>query len=310
MIIPCFNVEAHIAACLEAVYAQTHQDLEIICVDDGSEDGTVFTINNAPKGPFPLKLIESDNKGACAARNQGLQHSQGDYIQFLDADDILHSTKISEQLALIEEATVLPEVIIGDYINVYPNGREEAVESSKGRDWMALVKTQLGTTSANLWQRNAVERVGAWSNRLSSSQDYELLFRLLKDGASFVHDGMPLTRVLKRETGSISQTGKFDNWKRYIDLRVEMRNHLSVAGESYIEEIGVIDQYLFMAIRVLSQYDMKFAQAAFDELIPKDFLPIGSKAISKQYISLYSIFGFGFSEKFIRFFKPQLYRRE
>ena len=139
---------------------------------------------------------------------------------------------------------------------------------------------------------------------MSSSQDYELLFRLLKVGASFGYDGTMNTRVFKRESGSISQTGKLENWRRYLELRVDIRNHLKGQNRDYVQEIQVLDQYLFAAIRALSEYDLNIALHEYDRLIPKGFKPAESQAISKRYINLFSIFGFRLAERLIRFAKP------
>ena len=85
VIIPCYNVQDYISKAVESLYEQTHQDLEIICVNDGSTDDTLNVLKKLEQeSPRDFKLINQENGGASAARNTGLDHATGDYIQFLD----------------------------------------------------------------------------------------------------------------------------------------------------------------------------------------------------------------------------------
>lgn len=97
VIIPCYNASAFIGECLESILQQDHADLEVICVDDGSKDDTAAVIRRiaetAPRGKI-IRLIQQPNGGATAARNHGLRESSGEYIQFMDADDVLMPRKI------------------------------------------------------------------------------------------------------------------------------------------------------------------------------------------------------------------------
>ncbi len=303
VVIPCYNVEDYIEACLKAVFDQSHKDIEVICVDDGSSDQTVGVVTKL-KQQYPLKLIQSKNQGACVARNQGVDQTEGEWIQFLDADDILLPQKISAQIERIKTADDHVGVVIGDYLNVYANKPSVPVEALQGYDWMALIKTQMGTTSANLWKRTAVLKAGGWCNNLRSSQDYELLFRLLQEGVRVEYDGLVNTHVFKRESGSISQTDKLENWNRYIELREDIRDYLVSQNGDFTAELEALDQYLFAAVRALSQYDLQLALKEYTRLISPGFKPIASAAISRRYISLYSIFGFRLTERLIRLAKP------
>lgn len=312
MIIPCFNVEAHIEKCLSSVFQQSYPEIEVVCIDDGSTDGTVAEIESyKDKTGVDLLLIKQENTGACGSRNRGIERSTGEYLQFLDADDFLLPDKIAGQISLIEQQTQHPDLVVGDYINYYNDGSELEVRSLIGRDWLALIRTKMGTTSANLWLKEAVLRAGGWSDRLNSSQDYELIFRMLKQGCNVLYDSTLATRVFKRMKGSISQTNRAENWKRYLDLRKDIRTFLEESDyQEFDEEIETLNQYLFMAIRALSQYDMAAAVDEFDSSIPKTFRPKSSKAITSRYIALYSILGFAGAEKIIRLLKPHLYRRQ
>jgi glycosyltransferase involved in cell wall biosynthesis len=99
ILVPAYNSEDTIADTIHSAIAQTWPRKEIIVVDDGSRDRTAelarrFTSKN-------VAVVSTENRGAAAARNHALQLSQGDYIQWLDADDILAPDKIERQLAAL-----------------------------------------------------------------------------------------------------------------------------------------------------------------------------------------------------------------
>jgi glycosyltransferase involved in cell wall biosynthesis len=96
VLIPCHNAEAYIAETLESVLAQSWPKLEVIVVDDGSTDGSAAcTEAFAGRG---VRLIRQDAAGAAAARNRAFSGATGDYIQFLDADDLIDRDKLELQV--------------------------------------------------------------------------------------------------------------------------------------------------------------------------------------------------------------------
>ncbi|MBK6831556.1 MAG: glycosyltransferase family 2 protein [Flavobacteriales bacterium] len=98
--IPCYNVQAHGVA-VRSVFAQTHADLDIVAVDDGSTDGTRAILQRlVTESSGRLRVISQANAGACAARNAGVAATRGEWIQFLDADDELLPDKIERQVGL------------------------------------------------------------------------------------------------------------------------------------------------------------------------------------------------------------------
>jgi glycosyltransferase involved in cell wall biosynthesis len=87
VIIPVYNVENHLEDCLDSVINQTLRDIEIICIDDGSTDGSLDILEKFAQKDDRIKIISQENQGAGAARNKGLKIAQGEYLSFLDADD-------------------------------------------------------------------------------------------------------------------------------------------------------------------------------------------------------------------------------
>lgn len=87
IIIPVYNVENYLSRCLESVVNQTLIDIEIICVNDGSKDGSDKVIKQYARIDDRIKVVEKENGGLSSARNAGMKIAQGDYICFLDSDD-------------------------------------------------------------------------------------------------------------------------------------------------------------------------------------------------------------------------------
>lgn len=85
IIIPAYNAEAYLPQCLDSILAQEHQDCEVIVVDDGSTDGTAALLERYPD----VKVVHQENHGMSTARNRGLDEARGEYILFVDSDDLL-----------------------------------------------------------------------------------------------------------------------------------------------------------------------------------------------------------------------------
>lgn len=89
IIIPCYNVEKYIKSCLDSVITQTFQDIDVICVNDGSTDNTFNILNEYAQKDNRIKIINKENGGLSSARNEGMKYATGDYIYFLDSDDFI-----------------------------------------------------------------------------------------------------------------------------------------------------------------------------------------------------------------------------
>ena len=170
------------ARCLD----QDHPDLEVIAVDDGSTDGTVDILErHAAQFPDRIRVITQTNQGASTARNAGMQACSGEWLQFLDADDVLLTDKISGQIPFTTDA----DVVIGDYEQIMPNGLVQQVYALYDRPWMALDPTPHGHHQCQPVAAQCHGRGrGGWDQDQHSSQDYELLFRMLSGGARIAWD--------------------------------------------------------------------------------------------------------------------------
>ena len=101
VVMPAYNAEQHICAALDSVLAQTYHNLQVIVVDDASTDKTATLL--ASYDDSRLEVIQQpENRHICAARNRGLERVKGEYVAFLDSDDVWHPNKIEKQVAFLE----------------------------------------------------------------------------------------------------------------------------------------------------------------------------------------------------------------
>lgn len=111
IVIPSYNSELWIEEAIESCLAQTHASIEVVVVDDGSTDNTRQLLR---RYSGRIRYVYQDNKGLAAARNTGINHAMGQYIQFLDSDDLIAPQKIEKQLYSLRPYTA-PAVSISDY---------------------------------------------------------------------------------------------------------------------------------------------------------------------------------------------------
>lgn len=102
IIVPIYNTDKYLKSCLDSIISQTHKNLEIILIDDGSTDSSGKIANNYAKKDKRIKVIHQKNAGQSSARNLGLEKSTGDYISFIDSDDTIDNSFIEDLLTSYE----------------------------------------------------------------------------------------------------------------------------------------------------------------------------------------------------------------
>ena len=129
IIIPAYNVEAYISACLNSIHNQSFQDYEIILVNDGSTDGTEELCVKASKEFEKIKYFRKKNGGLSNTRNFGINQAEGEYIYFLDADDLLCDDALCF-INYVIEMQDNPDIIITNYIK-FDNYTGKIITESK-----------------------------------------------------------------------------------------------------------------------------------------------------------------------------------
>lgn len=213
ILIPAYNAEKWLADTLRSAVAQTWRPNEIIVVDDGSTDQTLeIAMQFASHG---VRVVTQENQSASAARNKALSLSHGDYIQWLDADDLLSPDKIERQMAVLVQCPskrTLVSAAWGPFM--YRPHRAEFVPNAL---WCDLSPTEfllrkMGQnlhmqTATWLVSRELTEAAGPWDTKLLGDDDGEYFCRVLlqSDGVRFV----PGAKVYYRATpNSLSYIGR------------------------------------------------------------------------------------------------------
>ena len=100
VIIPCYNAGEYLEPCLRSVLAQTMRDFELLLIDDGSTDGSLAVAQEIAREDARVRVFHQENRGVCAARNRGLDEARGEFVTFVDGDDLLTSDALERMLAL------------------------------------------------------------------------------------------------------------------------------------------------------------------------------------------------------------------
>lgn len=188
VIIPTYNSAAYIAEAIESVLVQTYQNFEIVVVDDGSTDGTRAILVPCSDR---ITYLSQANRGPSAARNLGIQHSRGELIGFLDADDIWLPNKLERQLqfmvdhmdvALVfgdvelfnEHGTVTPTFLGQKAIASRLHGGEVIIKDA----FRSLLRENFITTTTVTVRRSCLREVGGFDELLRSVEDRDLWLRI------------------------------------------------------------------------------------------------------------------------------------
>ena len=203
ILIPVYNAERWIGETIESALAQTWSKKEIIIVDDGSSDET-YSVANRYSSKI-LKIVTQKNSGASSARNKAFSLCQGDYIQWLDADDMLAHDKIETQLKYCEadgKDKVLCSSAFGKFFYHHQRARyspNSLWQDLKPVEW--LLKKMGEKTwffpAAWLVSREFTELAGLWDESLSLDDDGEYFCRLvsLSHGVKFVEEAKSYYRI-------------------------------------------------------------------------------------------------------------------
>jgi len=184
VIIPAYNGERYIADAIAGVLAQTYTDYEIIAVDDGSGDRTKNIIQQYGDR---IRYFSQTNQGVAASRNLGLFKAQGEYIAFLDQDDLFLPHKLALQVAVLEQNQAIAMVNSGWQIVDQDGVFQSAVEP-----WLQIPQLTVADLiiwkpvflGAMLFRRSQLGRIAGFDTSLEQTPDVDLVIRLAAMGGA------------------------------------------------------------------------------------------------------------------------------
>jgi len=188
ILIPCYNAEKWVGEAIQSALDQTYRNIEVIVVDDGSSDGSLEVIKSFGDR---IRWETGPNRGANAARNRLLELSRGEWLQYLDADDILLPAKVQRQIDAVQQGSA--DLVVSPGLNEHGC----ITQWGPGEDpWERLISARLGNTIANLWRSAAVRQCGGWKKDQPCAQEAELMVRMLKAGCQvhYVAEALAVAR--------------------------------------------------------------------------------------------------------------------
>jgi glycosyltransferase involved in cell wall biosynthesis len=246
VIVPAYQRAGMISTSLDSVRAQTYRPLELVVVDDGSTDGTAAAVeiwrDSLPADPgFTVRVIYQENAGPPAARNTGLKHCTGEFIQFLDSDDLVHPEKVRAQVeSLGRDDRIDVTYARTAYFTQAPDWRAEPYVTFPETDDRLLDAFLLGgcwLPASGLFKRRTCVALGPWDEAAPILEDWDYSIRLILGGGrlDFASDTFLLYRHdhLARPTVTGRQLSPRSLRGRYL---------LTIRWLSWIRDAGRLDQ--------------------------------------------------------------------
>lgn len=228
VIIPAYNAEKSIIETLDSVYSQTYRNFEVIIVNDGSKDHTEKKVMEyiSLHRDIKIKYIWQENEGVASARYRCGLEAEGEYLAFLDADDVWHAQKLEYVSAAAKKTHA--DVIYHDIIEVAKSGKRKKLKSrvlQKDACADLIIHGNALSTSATCASARIYRECDPFADKNSAYEDYECWIRFAKKGASFYHINKYLSEY-RRNDDSLTMA----NDKYIID--------------SYYNSIQFVDKYL------------------------------------------------------------------
>lgn len=236
VIVPCYNYGHFIAETIQSLQAQSYTNWECIVVNDGSTDNSEEVVQALAKEDARIRYIYQENKGLPGARNTGIQNAKGNYLQFLDSDDLLQKRKLELQVKAFEENPDLELSYAG--LRYFHDGKPDKLiysssafnspwhlqKSGKGNDLARyLVISCCIMPPMPLLKKSAMlEKVGLFTEDLKSCEDWEFWIRCALGNMNFSFLDAPETLALMR----LHPSSMTKNRKVMIDSMIEVRNRI------------------------------------------------------------------------------------
>jgi len=212
IVIPCYNGETFVGEAIQSALDQTYQNVGVIVIDDGSTDGSLEVIRSFGDA---IRWETGPNRGACAARNRGVELACGELIQFLDADDLLLPQKLERQVEFALKSA--PALTFCDYDILHTWGeRQQRRLKFVDEDSVVVALLDNLQTSSPLHWKEQLAAVGGFREHLPCTQEWDLHLRLACNGVGFVVFPENLYTVRRRNEGIGSDVLAQVDWRSEI----------------------------------------------------------------------------------------------
>ncbi|NMG18227.1 glycosyltransferase family 2 protein [Brasilonema bromeliae] len=269
VIIPVYKVEKYVAATIQSVLDQTYKNFELIIIDDGSPDKSIeicqqFTDNR-------IKIIRQENRGVAAARNVGIRHAQGEYLAFLDADDLWVSEKLEQHVEHLKNSPAVGVSFCRSSLideAGKPLGIYQITKLKEITPLDILCRTPIGNGSVPVIRREVFEEIAFQDNlygvvenfyfdddrKLHPSEDVELWLRIAIK-TKWLIEGIPEALTLYRINSqgfSAQLVKKLHSWETMLE---KARAYVPPASMAQLEKIAIAYQLRHLARRAVTLED-------------------------------------------------------
>ena len=297
ILIPCYNAERWVAQAIQSALDQTYPNKEVIVVDDGSTDSSLEVIKQFS---YAIRWETGPNHGGNIARNRLLELSEGEWIQYLDADDYLKPKKVEQQVQCLNhhpQADIIYSPSVFEYWS-QDTFRQEVLPIPKPHDpWILLARWYLPQTGSPLWRKQAIADVDGWKPDQPCCQEHELYLRLLKAEKHFEY--CPDTGSVYRQWSekTVCKRDKSETFRQRLLIENLIEKHLRDKGKLTRERLYAINQARFECARIIWNFDRDWSIKIVKNIKSTDrrFLPSGNSA-PILYKFIYKMFGFSVSE--------------
>ncbi|MBT4527772.1 MAG: glycosyltransferase [Deltaproteobacteria bacterium] len=226
VIIPTFNRKQNVINAIDSVLTQTFDDFELIIIDDGSTDGTDVEIDT--KYSKVLKYVKTDNLGVSHARNIGVEVSQGEYIAFLDSDDIWHQNKLEKQ---IKFHLTHPSIHISQtqerWIRKGKRVNPKTIhQKPQGNIFSESLQLCTVTPSSVFIKRDTFKQTTGFDEKMMACEDYDLWIRLAVKHEFGLLDEQLLTKFGGHEDQLSMKYPAMDRFRIYSMAKLLLSDHL------------------------------------------------------------------------------------
>lgn len=281
VVIPLYNGSSTIIRALESCTDQTAKPAKVIVVDNNSKDDGLSIVKEFSKyAPIEIQTLFELKPGANHARNKGLEVVSTKYVQFLDADDELKPQKISHQISIAEAEK--SAVILGGYER--DTGFKMIPNCSLPTE-LILFQSEFGLTSSLLFNLQWVKKVGGWNTELKSSQEFDLVFRILKSEGTVTCDNQVNTIIHSDASERISTSNTDDNAERFLILRSDMLHWMIESkNEQYHDSVRQFSESYFRAWMTLYRIDPARAKRLLNSIPSAYFKQLTFKSSLRKFL--------------------------
>lgn len=243
VIIPIYNAEKYLRKTLDSILVQTYKDIEIVLVDDCSNDDSANIIKEyIQKYPEIVYFLQETNQGAGAARNKALELATGQYVAFLDSDDIWYPNKVAKQLELMKKRNCPFSYTAIEMIDENDNLLKNKRNIKETCDYKYLLHNTIIATSSVIIDRTILGDFRMPLRR--GGQDYATWLMLLRNGC--IARGINEALVKYRISSNSLSSNKFKSIKQIWEIQTqdEEINKLRVCLNTFRFIINALKKYL------------------------------------------------------------------